>query len=105
MTALRTRLAKGEITEEEFEGLAKNVDEGEDSASDATCEVVDWKGLEEEVKKKLEGFTPQMAVERYNYLSRKPISELTNAEYEERLALAEKLSERANKNYKKTIDR
>ena len=49
------------------------------------------------VKEKLDSLTPQMAEERYNYLSGKPISELTDAEYEERLALAERLSERANK--------
>jgi hypothetical protein len=97
MTTFRTRLAEGEITEEEFEGLTRTVGEGEGSASDATREAVDWKGLEQDVKKKLDGLTPQMAEERYNYLSSRPISELTDAEYEERLALAEKLSERANK--------
>ncbi len=97
MAILRNRLAKGDITEEEFERLTRTVGEGEGSAPDATQEEVDWKGLEEEVKKKLDGLTPQMAEERYDYLSRRPISELTDAEYEERLALAEKLSERVNK--------
>jgi len=101
MAVLKTRLARGEITEEEFEGLTKVVGDGEGSAPDATREEVDWKGLEEEVKKKLDGLTPQMAEERYDYLSTKPISELTDAEYEERLALAEKLSERANKKNKR----
>jgi hypothetical protein len=71
------------------------------SASNAAQEEADWKRLEEVVKKKLDGLTPQMVEERYDYLSTKPISELTDAEYEERLALAEKLSERANKKTKK----
>jgi ketosteroid isomerase-like protein len=76
------------------------VGESEGPAPNATQEIVHWKKLEEEVKKKLEGITPQMAEERYNYLSRKPISELTDDEYEERLALAKKLSERADKKNK-----
>ncbi|MGP8125890.1 MAG: nuclear transport factor 2 family protein [Nitrososphaerales archaeon] len=97
MAILRTRLAKGEITEEEFERLTEAVGEREGSSSEATHEAVDWKGLEVEAKKKLDGLTPQMAEERYDYLSRRPISELTDAEYEERLALAEKLSERPGK--------
>jgi ketosteroid isomerase-like protein len=102
MAVLRARVAKGEITEEEFGELKKTVAEGEVSTSDATREEVDWKGLEDEAKKKLDSLTPQMAEERYNYLSGKPISELTDAEYEERLALAERLSERANKKNKKS---
>jgi hypothetical protein len=105
MVMLGTRLAKGEITKEEFEALTRTVGEREGSALDATREEVDWKGLEEEAKKKLDGLTPQMAEERYNYLSGRPISELTDAEYEERLALAEKLSERANKKTTRTDGR
>ncbi len=40
--------------------------------------------------KKLDSFTPQMAEQRYKYLQRKPIGELTVAEYDERLALAQR---------------
>ncbi len=103
MAILRTRLAKGEITEEEFERLTKAAGEREGSSPEATREVVDWKGLEVEAKKKLDGLTPQMAEERYDYLSKRPISELTDAEYEERLALAEKLSERPSKKKTKKL--
>lgn len=50
---------------------------------------------EAELKKRLEGLTPQKAQERYNYLQSKPFSELTDEEYEERLALAQTLSEKS----------
>jgi len=48
-----------------------------------------------EMKKRLEGLTLKEAEERYDYLQRKPFSELTDAEYEERLALAETLSQKS----------
>jgi len=94
---LRTRLAEGETANEELERMTEAVGEGAGSSSEATPEAVDWKKLEEEVKKKVDGFTRQMAEERYDYLSRKPITDLTDAEYGERLALAKKLSERPDK--------
>ncbi len=43
-----------------------------------------------EVKKKIDSLTPQMAEQRYNYLQSRPIGELTDAEYDERLALAQR---------------
>ncbi len=46
--------------------------------------------LEAEVNKRLEGLSPDKAEARYNYLSSKPISELTDAEVEERLRLAQR---------------
>jgi hypothetical protein len=49
--------------------------------------------LENEAKSRIEGLSPEMAVERYNYLKGRSITELTEAEYAERLVLAEKLSE------------
>jgi hypothetical protein len=49
---------------------------------------VDQKEMEAEVKKRLDKLTPQSAEERYKYLQSRPISELTEAEFEERLALA-----------------
>jgi hypothetical protein len=52
------------------------------------------KASEEELKKKLDGLTPKQAEERYNYLNGKSISELSDSEYEERLALAMRLSEK-----------
>jgi hypothetical protein len=42
-----------------------------------------------EVKKKLDNLTPEIAEQRYNYLQSKPIGELTDAEYDERLELAQ----------------
>jgi hypothetical protein len=48
------------------------------------------KKLDAEVKKKLETLTPQKAEERYNYLQSKSVTELTDAEFEERLALAQR---------------
>jgi hypothetical protein len=50
----------------------------------------DPKELEAEVKKKLERLTPETAEERYKYLQSRPISELTEAEFNERLALAQR---------------
>ena len=67
------------------------------SPKDTSQEVVDWKKLEEEARKKLEHLSPQKAQERYDFLSSKPITELTDSEYEERLRLAEKLSQKPNK--------
>lgn len=43
-----------------------------------------------ELKKKLAKLSPQMAEERYNYLQNKPIGELTDEEYDERLELAQR---------------
>lgn len=51
----------------------------------------------EEVKKKVQGLSPEMAEERYNYLLSRPISELTDAEYAERLALIDRLTEKPKK--------
>jgi hypothetical protein len=56
---------------------------------------VNPKEVEAQVKKKLEGLTPQKAEERYNYLQSRPISELTDAEIEERLALAQRKPEKS----------
>ena len=49
------------------------------------------KSVNEDVKKRLEGLTPEMAKERLSVLQSKPFSELTDAEYEERLALTQDL--------------
>jgi hypothetical protein len=49
-----------------------------------------------EIRKRVQNLSPQKAEERYNYLSSKPISELTDVEYEERLALAERSLGRKN---------
>lgn len=62
---------------------------------EATQGKVKSKELEAEMKEKLEGLTPQKAEERYNYLQSKLFSELTDAEYDERLALAQTLSEKS----------
>ena len=51
---------------------------------------VDTKALQVEVKKKVDGLNLQSAEERYKYLASKPISELTDAEIQERLALAQR---------------
>ena len=57
----------------------------------AAPETADPKEVKEDVKKKLESLTPQMAKERLSLLQSKPFSELTDAEYEERLALTQDL--------------
>lgn len=49
------------------------------------------KSVNEDVKKRLEGLTPETARERLSLLQSKPFSELTDAEYEERLALTQDL--------------
>lgn len=43
-----------------------------------------------ELKKRLDTLSPEKAEERYKYLSSKPFSELTEAEYQERLELAQR---------------
>ncbi|MDA4113751.1 MAG: hypothetical protein OK474_06870 [Thaumarchaeota archaeon] len=58
--------------------------------SEETQVRADPKELEAEVKKKLERLTPETAEERYKYLQSRPISELTEAEFNERLALAQR---------------
>jgi len=92
--ALITESVIGGTTDRESERSATNTGEGERSAAEVAREQVDWKRIEEEVKKSLDGLTLQEAEERYNYLSSRPISELTDVEYKERLALAEKISEK-----------
>jgi len=49
-----------------------------------------------ELDQRLDGLSQEQAEERYNYLNSKSISELTDAEYEERLALALRLSEKSS---------
>jgi len=46
------------------------------------------------LRRRLEALTPKEAEARYDYLQRKPFSELTDEEYEERLVLAQTLSEK-----------
>jgi hypothetical protein len=58
-------------------------------------ERADPKELQAEVKKKLDSLTPQSAEERYNYLQSKPLTELSDAEIEERLALAQRKLEKS----------
>ena len=94
LAVLKIRLAKGEITEQEFGNLVKIVGEGESPAPEAPHEEVDQKASMEELKKRLDSLSPQMAEERYEYLSAKRLGELTDAEYEERLALVERLSKK-----------
>ncbi len=43
-----------------------------------------------ELAKKIDSMGPDKAEERYNYLQNKPIRELTDAEYDERLELAQR---------------
>jgi hypothetical protein len=62
---------------------------------EATREGAKSNELEAEAKKKLESLTPHEAEERYNYLLGKSVSELTDAEFEERLALAQRGSGKA----------
>jgi len=61
---------------------------------EAKQEKVNPKVLEAEVNRRLETLTPSKAEERYNYLQSRPISELTDAEYDERLALAQRISDK-----------
>jgi fructose-bisphosphate aldolase class 1 len=53
------------------------------------------KEQEAELRKRLEAMTLEEAEARYNYLQGKPFSELTDEEYEERLALADTLSKKS----------
>lgn len=50
-----------------------------------------------DVTKKLDSMTPDQAEARFTYLQEKPFSELSDAEYEERLALADSLSKKKKK--------
>ena len=71
------------------------------AASEPKEEAGDTARAQEELTKKLESMSPEEAEERYNYLNAKSISELTDEEYEERLALAQKLSEKQTEPSKK----
>jgi hypothetical protein len=62
---------------------------------EAAQEKVSPEKVDAEVKKRLEGLTPQKAEERYKYLQSKSVSELTEAEFEERLALAQRASKKS----------
>ena len=58
---------------------------------------VDPRVLAADAKKKVDGLTSEKAEERYLYLSSKPLSELTDAEYQERIALAQRSFEKSPK--------
>lgn len=51
--------------------------------------------LKAELKRRLDSYTPEKAEERYRYLSSKPITDLSDAEYNERIALAQRPSKKA----------
>jgi len=71
------------------------------SGSGATMEErADVVSLDNDARRKIEGLAPEMAVERYEILKDKPITELTESEYAERLVLAERLSEILKKRHK-----
>jgi len=63
-------------------------------AIEAEHQDVDHREIETEAKKKLERLTPDTTEERYDYLQSKPLTELTDAEIEERLALAQRKKEK-----------
>jgi hypothetical protein len=65
------------------------------SRPEATEEKAKPNELEAEAKKKLDSLTPREAEERYNHLLSKSVSELTDAEFEERLVLAQRTSGKA----------
>jgi hypothetical protein len=76
------------------EGLSRIGKERPVSASrTAREENADVISLDAAARKKIQGLTPEMAVERYEILKDKSIADLTESEYAERLVLAEKLSE------------
>ena len=54
-----------------------------------------------ELNQRLDGLSQEQAEERYNYLNSKSIGELTDDEYEERLALASRLSDKSTDPSKK----
>ena len=58
---------------------------------------VDPKEQAAELKKRLDGLTPEKAEQRYNYLASKPLSELSDVEYQERIALAARASMKQKK--------
>jgi hypothetical protein len=78
------------------EGSGEETAKPEDASDKAAAEKVDRQAevSQEEVKKKVSELTPQMAEERYNYLLSKSITDLTDEEYAERLALVERLTEK-----------
>jgi hypothetical protein len=71
------------------------------TASEPRKEEGDSVRSQEELNQRLERMSPKEAEERYNYLNAKSISDLTDEEYEERLALAQKLSEKQPESSKK----
>lgn len=74
-------------------GASKEDDRGQSSVARARMEEqMSILAMEKEAKKRVERLSPETAVERYNYLSNKSITDLTEVEYQERLVLAERLS-------------
>jgi hypothetical protein len=53
------------------------------------AEAADTAKLETEAKKRVGELSPEKAEARYNYLSSKPLTELTDEEFQERLLLAQ----------------
>jgi hypothetical protein len=64
------------------------------SKAEVKQDKVDSKEQKADIKKKVEKLSPEKAEERYRYLQSRPISELTDAEIEERLVLAQRPSEK-----------
>jgi hypothetical protein len=85
-------------------GVQARAGGGVGPSAEPTEDEEETRRSEEELKKKLDGLSPQEAEARYDYLNGKSISELTDDEYEERLALALRLSDKARGTSKKRSD-
>jgi hypothetical protein len=64
--------------------------ETESPSAESDQEIKKRSQSEKELKARIDALTPEMARERYNYLQSKPIGELTDDEYDERLELAQR---------------
>lgn len=66
--------------------------EPEEQVDNEPASAEETSRLEAEAKKKVDGLSSDKAEERYIYLSNKPLTELTDEEFQERLLLAQRTS-------------
>jgi hypothetical protein len=93
VASMRLQYHKGEGAppRTESKGEPRGEPKGEQKADESAA---DPRVLAADAKKKVDGLTPEKAEARYLYLSSKPLGELTDAEYQERITLAQRSFEK-----------
>lgn len=87
---VRSDTSQGKAGGKSSEVRAKGLDSKSKAAIEERAHAV---ALAEAARSKIDDLSPEMAVQRYDFLKSRPIIELSESEYAERLALAERLSQ------------